>query len=171
MSIGFSVGIASTCSFWRRDRELYLSVRGDDFTITGPEVESAWHETKMKGKYEIKTEHLGPDSHQKQEIRVLNPTIRWTAIGVEYEPDQRYAKIIIKEMGMENVKPSTSPGSAETPEEAKLMAASPEMNGSDATAYRGLAARLDFLPRTAQSCSSLQRQSRKRCRDLDTQTG
>ena len=48
-------------------------------------------------------------------------------------------------MGLENAKPSTSPGSAETPEEAKLTATPPEINASDATAYRGLAARLNFL--------------------------
>ena len=89
MSIGFSVGVASTCSFWHRDRELHLSVHGDDFTITGLDVELAWLEVQMKAKYEIKTEHFGPGAHQKQEIRMLNRTIRWTAAGIEYEPDQR----------------------------------------------------------------------------------
>ena len=49
-----------------------------------------------------------------------------------------------KEMGMERVKPSVSPGAAETPEETRLLKASPDMSGSDATAYRGLAARLKF---------------------------
>ena len=36
MSIGFATGVASTCSFWRKDRELYISVHGHDFAITGP---------------------------------------------------------------------------------------------------------------------------------------
>ena len=75
----------------------------------------------------------------------MNRTIRWTDIWIEYEPDQRHADIIIKEMGMEGSKPSASPGAAETPEEAKVMAASPETASSDATAYRGLAARIKFL--------------------------
>ena len=117
----------------------------DDFAFIGPEMELACFEAQMKAKYEINTEHIGPGTHQNWEIRVLNRTIRWTAAGIEYEPDQRHAEIIIKEMGLENAKPSTSPGSAETPEEAKLMAASPEMNASDATEYRGLAARISFL--------------------------
>ena len=99
-----------------------------------------WFETQINDKYEIKTEHLGSDSHQKQEIRVLNKTIRWVAVGIEYEPDQRHAEIIITEMGVEG-----SPGAAETPEEAKLVVASLEMSSSDATAYRGLAARFNFL--------------------------
>ena len=109
-------------------------MHGDDFTITGPEVELGWLEAQMKAKYEIKTETFGPGAHQKQEIRVLNRTIRWTAAGIEYEPDQMHAEIIIEEMGMENAKPSTSPGSAEIPEDVKLMANSPEMSASDATA-------------------------------------
>ena len=83
----------------------------------------------------INTEHLGPEPHQKQEIRILNMTIRWTLAGIEYEPDQRHAEIIIKEMGVEGAKPLANPGAAETPEEAKLMAASLEMGSRDATAY------------------------------------
>ena len=145
VSIGFRPGAASTCSFWHKGRELYLSVHGDDFTITGPEDSLMWLEMQMKNKYEIKTEHLGPGAHQKQEIRVLNRTIRWSPDGIEYEPDQRHAEIIIKEMGVEGSKPSACPGAAETPEEARVMAASPEMASSDATAFRGLAARLNFL--------------------------
>ena len=109
-------------------------MHGGDFAITDPEWELICVETQMKNKYEIKTEHLGPDSTQKQEIRVLNTTIRWTAVGIEYEPDQRHAEIIIKEMGVEGAKPSASPGAAETPEEVKLMVASLEMSSSDATA-------------------------------------
>ena len=113
-------------------------MHGGDFAITDPEWELIWVETQMKNKYEIKTEHLGPDSKQKQEIRVLNTTIRWTAVGIEYEPDQRHAEIIVKEMGVEGAKPSASPGAAETPEEAKLMAASLAVSSGDAAAYRGL---------------------------------
>ena len=47
-SIGFATGVASTCSFWHKERELHLSVHGDDFTITGPEKELAWLEKQIK---------------------------------------------------------------------------------------------------------------------------
>ena len=86
-SIGFVIGAASTCSFWHKDRELYLSVHGDDFTIAGPEESLAWLDAQLKNNYKIKTEYFGPDAHPKQEIRVLNRTIRCTDIGIEYEPD------------------------------------------------------------------------------------
>ena len=75
-SIGFVICAASTCSFWHKERELHLSVHGDDFTIAGPEESLIWHEAQMKNKF------------------------RWTAIGIEHEPDQRHAEIIIKDMGV-----------------------------------------------------------------------
>ena len=39
--MGFIVGIASPCNFVHQDKELYVSVRGDDFTIVGPAKELA----------------------------------------------------------------------------------------------------------------------------------
>ena len=80
-SISFVTGAASPCSFWQKDRELYVSVRGGDFTVTGPEEELLWLEGQMKIKCEIKSELFGLSAHQKQEIRVLNRTIRLTARG------------------------------------------------------------------------------------------
>ena len=49
-SIGFATGVASTCSFWRKERELHFSVHGNDFAITGPEGELLSLETQMKNK-------------------------------------------------------------------------------------------------------------------------
>ena len=41
-------------------------------------------ETELEKNFEIKTELLGPDANKhKQEIRILNRTIRWTAGGIE----------------------------------------------------------------------------------------
>ena len=53
-------------------------------------------------------------------------------------------------MGVKGTKPLASPGAAETPEEHNVMAASPEMAGSDATVYRGLATRFNFLAQDSQ---------------------
>ena len=95
--------------------------------MMGSEGEPVWFENQVKAKYEL--EHSGPGAHQLQ----------WTAGRIEYEPDQTHSEIIIKEMGMEGAKPSASSGAAETPEVTRLLDASPDMSGSDATAYRGLA--------------------------------
>ena len=37
--IGFTVGVASPCNFVHPDKELYVSVHGDDFTVVGPASE------------------------------------------------------------------------------------------------------------------------------------
>ena len=46
---------------------------------------------------------------------------------------------------MEGTKPSARPSAAESTEETRLLDASPDMWSSDGTAYRGLAARLNFV--------------------------
>ena len=54
----------------------------------------------MGERYEIKSEFQGPEAHMAQELQVLNRVLRWTDVGIEYEADQRHAKLIIREMGM-----------------------------------------------------------------------
>ena len=46
---------------------------------------------------------------------------------------------------MQAVNPVTTPGTAETKEEAERYLESPELRQADATAFRGLAARLNYL--------------------------
>ena len=99
----------------------------------------------MRAKYEIKAEYLGPAAHHKKEIRVLNRTLRWTSGGITYEPDQRHAELIVKEMGMEGAKPAPTPGVPETKDEVRMYDQSPELSKADSTAFRGLAARLNYL--------------------------
>ena len=99
----------------------------------------------MTARYEIKSDYLGPARHHKQEIRVLNRTLRWSARALQCEPDQRHAELIVKEMGMEGAKPAVTPGTAETKEETKAYDKSPELSRRDAAVFRGLAARLNYL--------------------------
>ena len=144
-TLGFDVGTATPCSFKHAVKDLYVTVHGDDFTITGPDHELLWLEQRMAEKYEIKTKYLGPDAHHEAEVRVLNRTLRWTSEGVEYEPDQRHAELIVRELGMETARAVSTPGAAESREEAEANEDSPELEKADATAYRGLAARLNYL--------------------------
>ena len=65
----------------------------------------------MGAKYETKSKLLGPDAGQTAEIRVLNRVLRWTKDGIQYEPDQRHAEIIVKAMGVQGSKAPPIPGS------------------------------------------------------------
>ena len=64
----------------------------------------------MENKFEITANVLGPDEGVENEIHVLNRTLRWTDSGITYEPDQRHAEIIIKELNLfESSKNTTEP--------------------------------------------------------------
>ena len=72
------VGGATPCSFKHAACELFVTVHGDDFTITCPEADLKWMEAQMAAKYEIKSQYLGPDPGQAREVRLFNRTSRWT---------------------------------------------------------------------------------------------
>ena len=71
-----------------------------------------------------------------------------------YEPDQRHAEIVIRELGLEGAKAVNSPGSrdelnqASSPGDAaavEVVDGLPSMAPRDATAYRGITARPNYL--------------------------
>ena len=43
---------------------------------------------------------IGPGRNHAKSIRILNRVIEWTPNGI-YEPDQRLAEIIIRELGLD----------------------------------------------------------------------
>ena len=135
-SLGFVIGMATPCSFVHECKELFLTVHGDDFAAVGPTTSLAWLERCMEERYEIKSEYLGPEDGLKQEIRVLNRVLRWMDDGLEYEPDQRHAELIIRDLGMDGAKPVSTPATAETKDELEDRDKAPLMSPTDATTYR-----------------------------------
>ena len=114
MDFGFAARVATPCNFLHEEKELFVIVHGDDFNVVGPDKALKWLKMRMEAIYEIKAEFLGPKGEDCQtEIRVFNRTIRWTDAGLEYEPDQRHAELIIEQMGMANCKPVSTPTCAE----------------------------------------------------------
>ena len=101
-SAAFKARLASPCNFEHVNTELKLTVHGDDFTVTWRTADLQWMQRRM-GKEEIKAHYLGPESGMKDEIQILNRTMRWTKEAVTYEPDQRHAEIVIKETNMKKV--------------------------------------------------------------------
>ena len=64
---------------------------------------------------------------------------------MEYEPNQRYAELIIQGVAMEKAKPTPSPGVAATKKDDQQYDQSPQLRRTDAAAFRGLAAGLDYF--------------------------
>ena len=144
--LGFEVGRASPCNFVHKTRNIYITVHGDDFTIVADDGQLQWIGREMRGRYELKMDVLGPDDGQSKEVRILNRTIRWTAQGIQYEPDQRHAKRIIAELGLDKCRAVQTPSVPEGATESKMNAEKDHrMETKEATLYRALAARLNYL--------------------------
>ena len=146
--LGFKVGKSSPCNFYHPTRRMFMTVHGDDFTVVGDDADIKWLGDAMKGRYELKMNVIGPDDHHDKEVRVLNRIIRWTEHGLEYESDQRHAERIVEEMGMEKCKAVSTPcipcGSDANIKSIVCDGDEP-MLMKDATRYRALAARLNYL--------------------------
>ena len=86
---------------------------------------------------------VGRGPEEVSEARVLNIIVRATRLGWEYEADQRHADIIIRELGLEEAKSVKTPGEEE--QEWRQDEDDQEVVGKEATQFRGLAARANYL--------------------------
>ena len=77
------------------------------------------------------------------EGRLLNRVIRCTQKGWEVEPDQRHADLIIQELELEKANAVLTPGEKEP--KRKEGENEEELSGEEATRYRGIVARANYL--------------------------
>ena len=96
------------------------------------------------GQFGIKTKKVGLGPDEVQEERVLNCVIRVTENGWEMEADQRHVDIVVQELGLQDAKPVSTPRSKDDVEKMLAEMDSP-LPPKEATQYRALAARLDYL--------------------------
>ena len=134
-------------------------MHGDDFTSTGREADLRWLDGELRKRLDIKTELLGPDpARHKQQVRVLNRVITWQEDGLIYEADQRHVEILIRELNLEHAKAVATPGTREEAIKASMVEINARgevqvvkeddktlMSPRDATRYRALAARANYL--------------------------
>ena len=140
---GFTVGKASPCNFTHKTRDISVTVHGDDFTSSGPEEEQVWLKGLISKKYDIKCTVQGPEAHHTQEVKILGRTLRWTDAGIEYEADPRHRAVVMSELGLESCRPVTTPHGPE--EQGCLPGQDEPLNAEEATRYRALVARLNYL--------------------------
>ena len=133
-----------------------MTVHGDDFTSCGTTADLAWLQRCFEKRFEVTTTVLGPEKAQALEVRILNRVIRWTDAGIAYEPDPRHSEIAIRELGLDaaRTKVASTPGTKEEiaassiPEDATCVEVEEEselMAPAEASLYRGIAARLNYL--------------------------
>ena len=131
-----------------------MIVHGDDFMCTGSSKNLQWLKELFESKFEITAEILGPELGQERKIRVLNVVLRWEASGIIYEPDQRHAEMVVRELGLETAGSVLTPGTRVESEAGSapdgilgltLEDESKDLEPHEATQFRGLAARCNYF--------------------------
>ena len=141
--LGFRRGKASPCTFYHPSRHLRTYIHGDDFVTAGMEKDLTWMKTEIEKFYQIKTQILGPDAHDQQQVRVLNRILTWHEKGIRYEADPRHAEIVIDQLGLKEAKGVVAPGTKDegtTKENCEVP-----LEGEEASQYRAIVARLNYL--------------------------
>ena len=157
VSMGFQKGAASPCNFHHDKKSINLTCHGDDFFVAAPLESIHWLIKEMSKRYELKSQVLGPEEGCHKEVRILNRIVRWTSTSIEYEPDQRHAEMVVKELGLEGAKPLSTPGvqgptgapkGGDTEAERRFEQADKDTAGGNpvqSSKYRAIAARLNYL--------------------------
>ena len=83
-SLGFECGKATPCSYVHSKYELYVTVHGDDFSVSRQNKILLWLKAMFEQQWDVRATLLGPESHHAQEVKVPNPSIRWTVSEIEY---------------------------------------------------------------------------------------
>ena len=108
---GYTRGKSNPCLFYNQDIDVAIMVHGDDFVVVGPDRHLDKVSKTLGDKYKIKVENLGLKEGEKSEVRILKKVVRMDERRLELEADPRHAELVIKELGLEAAKPTTTPGS------------------------------------------------------------
>ena len=146
----FAQGTASPCVFRHHNRQLLMTVHGEDFKTVGPKEDLDWLEAQMQEHYKLTIQpRMGPGPQDAKEAIILNRVIRWTDGGIEYEAGPRQAEKLVAECGMTDTNTCATPGLRLSSEQLEKDA---ELPAHLHTAFRGAAARASFLAADRLDC-------------------
>ena len=80
LDVGFTQGKATPCVFYHEGRNIRTYVHGDDYVSTGISKDLQWLKEQLESKYQVKTQTLGPEEGQCQEVKILNRIVSWHSI-------------------------------------------------------------------------------------------
>jgi hypothetical protein len=168
-SVGFDRGRAAPTAFYNAKTQVRGVVHGDDFTFLGYEADLDRLTADMKSWYTLKVRGvLGPEAKDSKEIVILNRTVRWGHSGISYEADEKHAAIICKELGLDmSSRGLQAPCIKETKEELDDEELNEPLLREDATKFRALAARANYL---AQDRLDVQFACKEMCRSMSAPT-
>ena len=139
-TLQFVRGRTSPCLFRHRLHDCVVFIHGDDIVACGEHGVLQWLQEEVSNKYLTKVRGLlGPEPADKKTIVILNRVLEWRNEGIAIEADPRHVELMLQEMGMQNCKGSEVMGPAPNPADEIPL------TGKDATQFRSLAARCNFL--------------------------
>ena len=143
--MGFVTGVSNPCLFYCESKDISTVVHGDDFLSSGTDSSLDWMRTEMAKHLEIKTQRIGPKTPERS-LTFLGRVVSWESGGIRYEADPRHHELVIAGLGLKNGKPAVTPGvSGQCDIRDEKDDTNPLLKGVDATAYRAISARLNFL--------------------------
>ena len=121
-----------------------MYVHGDDYVSTGTSENLNWLKAQLENKYQVKTQVLGPEEGQAKEVKILNRIVSWKSTeGITYEADPRHTEIILEQLGLQDAKTVSTPG---TKEEGRTQVGHDnKLNNHESTKYRAIVARCNYL--------------------------
>ena len=142
-SCGFKRGIGHPSVFVNVDRQIVTLVHGDDYVSSGPIDSLDWLEAQLAASYEIQTQKLGMQRGLERQGKVLNRVVTVDEVGWRLEADPRHAELIIEQLGVGDLREAATPGVDGADEVDRDDDV--EIVGADATRFRGVAARCNYL--------------------------
>ena len=140
----FKVSNSNPCMYQHESGKIRCLVHRDDFVSVGSPENQKWMKAKLSARFEIKTTTVGPSAEgEVMEARTLNRVIRVIDQGSEYEADQRHADLIIQETVPASKGTLSHPGGGKKALEEE--AESKELMGTEASRFRAVAARANYL--------------------------
>ena len=155
----------NVCNFVHFERDLRVSVHGDDFTTLGSFQQVQWFHAEIQKHWKCKDRGIfGPPGTKGtiQEMRHLNRLLTWTREGITYEADPRHVEIVLNTVGTEGAKVTTPLVRHKLEDIDDTPVAEDE-----AGAYRSNAMRVGYL---AQDRTDLQRAVRELAKGLKAPT-
>ena len=161
---GFTAGLSSACIFMHQELRLELGVHGDDFTVTGPQVNLKKFSDFLSTKYLVKIRGiLGPAHMDDKEITLLNRVIKWGPQGISLEADPQHTELVIKDLGLDtSSKGSMVPGTKVPGPEDDTM-----LDKITTTKYRSITARLNYM---VSDRADIQYSVKELCREMSAPT-
>ena len=87
IEFGFVQGTSSACVLPHAERQIMVSVHGDDFTCSHARPQLHWLEAQLRSMYELTVGAcLGPGKDDDHAGLVLNRVVRWTSGGSSMRP-------------------------------------------------------------------------------------